>query len=64
MTGNDPKNTILGYVSAYLNQTLRELAEAERDYRIQHGQTETGEPEVFCDSREDAAAPRSFKTGK
>jgi hypothetical protein len=64
MAEDAPKKTILGYVSAYLNQTLRELVEAERDYRLEHGQTETSEPAVACDSRPNSAAPRSFKTGK
>ena len=53
MAETDSKKTILGYVSAYLNQTLREFAEAEREYRMQNG-----EPEVSGDSQSNLAAPR------
>ena len=52
------RKTILDYVSAYLSQTLREFAEAEREYRIQNGLIETRELEVSSDSQSNSAAPR------
>ncbi len=45
MAEGDSKKTILGYVSAYLKQTPRTYAEAERDHRAQKAWAETGEPE-------------------
>ncbi len=58
MTDKGQSKSILGYVSAYLNQPPRTYAEAERDRRTGNAQIETGESKVSSDSQPDPSAPR------
>lgn len=51
-------NAIRGYVSAYLKQTPRAYAEAERDHRRQNAWVETRAPGVSNDFQSNPGAPR------
>jgi hypothetical protein len=57
MAAGSPK-LILGYVSAYLKQTLRTHAEAEQDNREQNASVEVGEPEISSDPQSNRGAAR------
>jgi hypothetical protein len=46
-----------GYVSAYLKQTPRTYAEAERDHRAQNSWIDTGEPQALS-GQSNPGAPR------
>jgi hypothetical protein len=64
MAAESPKKTILGYVSAYLKQTPRTYAEAERDHQGQNAGAETSPSAVSLDSRSNPSKPRSAANEK
>jgi hypothetical protein len=64
MAEESPKKTVLGYVSAYLKQTLRTYAEAEQDRRAQNPWPEIRDTEVAADFETSPGAAHSAANEK
>ena len=54
MTDGDPKRSVTGYVSAYLTQPLRTLAEAEKDCGVRETGGEASGPRQSPDMNRSA----------